>query len=1446
MDQQEAERKTEAARARLPMRRILEEAGSGPRDSGEKWNSFKCPFCRHKAGGVFTPKGKSWEKFKCFHEPCDTENKALDEVGLIGKLHGLDRGSAWKTWLQSAGVWEEERHAPSILPGSSRRHRPMPDAPAAVASGEAELTEDLIEEAKQTILNEGRVSVALLQRRLRLAPGRALALVNELEKRGCIGPATGAESREIYLENFGGPAADLVRESTTESLPCPPEPGSAANDPQTQAGAVLETSSAPMEDREGAGMDRSGEKPPGAAPVENAPTSESLPTGEEAHTSSAGSGPAGTAPSNTETDSEPPENVVPISGLFGNGGGNGGGSRAGGGGGSSGSGEKSDDDLMALREFYAGLILTGEDEAKLMRDRGLTRETARALGYRSNRKENRDLLFALEKRYTKKALVKAGLWVWHEEKRDSVPNAQLTGFGIVGKKPKPAPGYADEEETEKDDGLEWGWTHPILIPYFGEMGDLYHLRPHKGQRKGAKNRFYMVRAFGEGSSRRADVQTDPSLAIITESEFKAAALWQVLGGGVACASIPGISNGKNPRVQEEIRHWLMLTGMKRVIIAYDNEEKSDPNFPMYKEDPAKRYDTQVWALFLAKWLEKHGFEGRVAWLPNEWRDEKGKADWDGVLARRIRHEKKTNGQMRTVEELEKTWGSIAALVREEWWQVLNASTLEVDENGMLFGSQAERIIQNQLARRLHEPRLPFGGKAEWEISEVCFRLGRDKEFELHGHAMMLAEAFREVQGRYYAREPLKIKYQDKLLHENTRQAEGKRAAQTGDFDKYIFYTQMLLGRPKGVSDFRLDCKFVVVRPNGSRQRMVTLHGRHAPGSRLVSLDSKSFTAPRDFREWLADQGNWTWEAGERELQALQLDVNHTSAYMDVHQVTWFGWYSSDAVEKKLVGQGRLKSQLTDAKLWFSDDCAITADGQTILPDRDGVIWWNGLGYMMSDTDWEGEGFRMNRPKWHPTKGLRLDTRERKGTEDDERYYKLEEGPDEPDAILDLFQNLASRFKETLGGYEGYLVLGSTLAFAAAPEYFERERSFPGVWLHGQRGEGKTTLANCCMRCWGIEFNLDGAPKITKSSPAGLAILAQQYSNIPVWLEEFQNSVEEVKVDFIKGLFNRELTLKKEFGEQRRHIRTNAIITGEATSTDSATHSRFPHVQVSKVKRQANHYNWFQRNWKFFFSMGRFVLLHRKRYVELFLKYSNEFKKLPALQSAEDRTREVHGVPYAGFMALAEMLGSHLPQELEEFRDAMVAITALAVKDVREEVNVNKVWQVILDAWKVGAFGKGSEVRQYFRAMGVVQPAGPPGRPNQTPGDEDWRCTLRPWKSYKLYLDYSAIHSKLLEHLMKRRLNMPLDRRDIRDQMAKEPYWVPGECKQRMGSSKATTRVWCIDVDRHPLGYQAVSDEELRQSRLGKDPGTWIPTEDWEDPRLGELYQIIFEVENRDE
>lgn len=75
------------------------------------------------------------------------------------------------------------------------------NAKASIVSSDGSFQEDeLLPDAKQVIIQAGKASASLLQRRLRVGYARAARLLDLLEEEGMIGPADGSKPRDVYYE----------------------------------------------------------------------------------------------------------------------------------------------------------------------------------------------------------------------------------------------------------------------------------------------------------------------------------------------------------------------------------------------------------------------------------------------------------------------------------------------------------------------------------------------------------------------------------------------------------------------------------------------------------------------------------------------------------------------------------------------------------------------------------------------------------------------------------------------------------------------------------------------------------------------------------------------------------------------------------------------------------------------------------------------------------------------------------------------------------------------------------------------------------------------------------------------------------------------------------------------------------------------------------------------
>ncbi len=100
--------------------------------------------------------------------------------------------------------WKSSRGTPTqAVPGAGgEQQATQPKLPWADIMAEAG-KDDMLEEAVKLIIDSGRASTSLLQRRLGIGYPRASRLMDQLEEEGVIGPANGAKPREVLWKEEG-------------------------------------------------------------------------------------------------------------------------------------------------------------------------------------------------------------------------------------------------------------------------------------------------------------------------------------------------------------------------------------------------------------------------------------------------------------------------------------------------------------------------------------------------------------------------------------------------------------------------------------------------------------------------------------------------------------------------------------------------------------------------------------------------------------------------------------------------------------------------------------------------------------------------------------------------------------------------------------------------------------------------------------------------------------------------------------------------------------------------------------------------------------------------------------------------------------------------------------------------------------------------------------------
>jgi hypothetical protein len=991
--------------------------------------------------------------------------------------------------------------------------------------------------------------------------------------------------------------------------------------------------------------------------------------------------------------------------------------------------------------LWEKLVLTPRDKAKLMQQRGFSEEEIKKLGFKSNNQSNRTHLESLRNEFSMEVLLAEG--IFKNYPGGPRPNPQLLGLGLKRKARK------DGDEDE------WDWTEPILIPYLNDDGTCFYLRPHKGGVSPARDddndddetcSSHVYCPFLLSSS-AAIVE---GAAVLCEGEFKAAALHQC---GIPAIAIPGTSFVRNRAFRKELLALLGRFVITDLVICFDNEVKDDPQYPeRYKPNPWERYDTQMWAEYIAIDLTHEHFgprKGRVriGILPDNLR-ENGKADFDSALSYFVRQQRDVAG------------GTAAA--RKIFQKVVEDARPQRQARE-LFPSQSRRIIECKLHRLFYKPLVPFGGEKELRLANLYHAIGERQ----------LAKAYRSIDGCYYQREKPE-QAERKLALEKANAAtkaveQAKAAGVKGSEIRELKLRakaalEYVHGLPIAVSNFVMTCEFKLYTSDGKAIRLVRIRNRNDTGKsdgKLYRLTGAQMARGPEFMCFCYDTGRADWKGGQRLLTHLCEDLDHYSYMRDIYEVNYYGYHA-------------------DSGIWFFADCAFGPQGDLIEADANNIFWNAGVGYQVdSSVDERGTTFEQGAPLMlapHGAKAKDVD-------------------------FPELFHDLCSDMFCTIGGYDAWLMLGLLFGYAAAPELLKLG-GHPTPWLFGKMSEGKTTIARWLMRIWGFK-DLGGVGVDDRTTPVGMNRFLAQYSCLPVWFDEYRrNHNDAQKEAVLRGAFDRNSGAKGIADHSNRtrsaRIYTSPMVTGEGSSSDAATRSRYGHINVNAGRRIGDgvaRYGKVQADCRNYYRIGRFLMQNRPKFVKEMLALHDEWMSSDEIRGKilNERVRFVYGTAWSAFITASRLVGGTGGEErasLEPlFKEFLLVHGEQALQDVISETFLTRFWSDVLSGLQ-----RGKAKRHFFDVRYVErQKDGSLKEASEGDGKAEKVCYIAP-KS--VFDDYA-------QDMRARGESPPLDLGDLRREMAKEPYWVPPPSnntrQHRWMINGSRQSCWVISLERNGNG-----------------------------------------------
>lgn len=1005
---------------------------------------------------------------------------------------------------------------------------------------------------------------------------------------------------------------------------------------------------------------------------------------------------------------------------------------------------------VVWKAFHDLLGLSDKHIRELQEKRGFSEETIERLKFRTSCPENRQIIENLLQQYPASALTSIGLA--KNGPHGAYPAPQYCGYGMTKKK--------DEHgHPIWEDGV-----NPILIPYFDETGQITTIRPHKGNPPRPKEideedeSWQGMHIYCPLLLRMTELDARAPLVVITEGEFKAAALMQA---GIPALAFPGIHSFRNYRFRRALIELLERFSIRHICIAFDNETKDDPARPdKYKPDPWDRYDPVVYACYTAKQLDRAGFQCTIGILPEEWMID-GKADWDGALAKFV----KDSGA---------SISKGTAKAKSDFRKVIrDAQRLHQDLH--LFPTEAQRILHAKLSRLNHEALCPHGdGKLLNQAAKIDrakplkITVKKDSAVEIQPKSM--AQAMRACIGRYYTLTPATNNADG--LSDILEHREAAKAVK--DWNTVAFCDQLMVGWPKPISNFVLSCDFKLISSDGRIEYLVQLSNVHKERTtRHVRLNTSATSKLAEFRKFCNETAGCTctWAGGEKDLQNLMMDVQAHAAFREIVEVPAYGW-------------------MEEQKLWKFADRAFTADGRTVLPDKNLVFWHEGIGYQTDFNERElGSGFE---PAGAPVLG----------------EFDMQKA-------VDSFLLLSQHLHDALGGYEGWIALGATLAYAVHPELFAEKKGAPGLWMTGPKSSGKSTILEWLVKIFGFSGQRFTLAENTTGN--FLARYLSKFPCLPAWADEFDDTITNQNVkDMLKNAFDRIAIGKATYdnSHRTRAIRpgTTPFVSGENGVRNPAIRSRY--IQLTVMGNRAigdarERLRIMNKAASDFRNLGHFLMLHRQSFKDELFSFLNTWESNENVRKHISNQRDiwVTGVPIAGWYAAARMLANHakdkkpfgdLSRQQGAFESAAIRLGSEAHLETAETSYVSQFWIDLISMVQAQTVAPRFFTVQYCTIDNdnrICERR--EARPTLDPDNFRPICFVAFNVAYMAY----AIETRKMTGLPPK-----LSKNDLFREFKREVYWVKPKAgatshQLTFGRGEASVRqtCWAFDLATHPYG-----------------------------------------------
>ncbi len=472
------------------------------------------------------------------------------------------------------------------------------------------------------------------------------------------------------------------------------------------------------------------------------------------------------------------------------------------------------------------------------------------------------------------------------------------------------------------------------------------------------------------------------------------------------------------------------------------------------------------------------------------------------------------------------------------------------------------------------------------------------------------------------------------------------------------------------------------------------YGFQEQGNRYISVNSDGKT-----REW----SNFTMKPlfhikdMVSPIRLYQItNVNHESEIVELHA-------------EELVSVSKFKQRIEGLGnyLWFAKDDQLMALKRFLYFTTETAVEIRQLG-------WQRQGFfafgnGIFDTEWHPVDDLGIVRLGEQGNyylpafssiyRDDTQFFQFERNFVHMNYGTISFHDYAVKLIDVFGDNAkvGLCFLLATLFRDVIVGY---TKHFPILNLFGPKGSGKSELGHSLMSFFIIE-NIP--PNISNSTLPALADAVAQCANALVHLDEFKNSIEIDKREFLKGLWDgtgrNRMNMERDKKREVTKVSCGVIVSGQEMATaDIALFSRFIFLSYSKSqfsqeakrkfadlvetrKRGCSHITLQLLRYR-----AKFIQEFKQSYDSCFADISEVFE----MENIEDRTLRNWIIPMAAYHALRDVID--LPFNFDDLRNVVISGIRAQNNETKSNNELANFWNIVSYFHQEGKIWDGCDFR----------------------------------------------------------------------------------------------------------------------------------------------------------